>query len=286
MAAEKDNYTPLMEIEKILQQQIEAGDIEVPLLPEVARKVMELLQTPDADAVRLANLIQSDQPLAAHVMRVANSAAYSPNSSLTSLQQAIARLGINLIGEFAMTVSVNGKMFNVECYESHIKDIRQHALATALWCKEISRQCRKNVEATFLCGLLFSIGRPVVLQMIVDSCKKTKTSLSHDEVLELEDQFQHQVSQIVLEKWNLPAAVIEASRFVEHFTEAPQFSEQAATVSAAAKFAQLMLYPDSVDEETLCGEESLGFLNLYQDEIQQLLELKESISSTMSSLNG
>lgn len=279
----KATNPPLIIAEK-LRQQIDAGDVEVPLLPEVARKVMELLQTPDADSVRLAKLIQGDQSLAAHVMRVANSAAYSPSSSLVSLQQAIARLGINLIGEIAMAASVNSKLFNVAAYQTHVQGIWRHALATALWCKEISRQCRKNVEATFLCGLLFSIGRPVALQMIVDLCKSTKLSLAHDQVLMLENQFEREISQYVLKKWAMPAVIIETTRHVGDFKNAPRFPEQAAIVTAASKFAAFMLYPDSIDAESLAKEEALGFLNLYQDDVQRLFQLQSAVTETMNSL--
>ena len=83
----------ISDIETIMDK----GGIQVPLLPEVANKVVTLSQNPESDAIQLAQLIQSDPSLAAHVMRIANSAACTPTASLVSLQQAITRLGMNLI---------------------------------------------------------------------------------------------------------------------------------------------------------------------------------------------
>ena len=271
------------ELAVAVRQHVDKGDFEVPLLPEVARKVIELLQTPDADAVRLARLIQGDQTLAGHVMRVANSAAYSPSSTIVSLQQAIARLGINLIGEIALAASVNGKLFNVACYETHIKKIWQHALATALWSKEISRMCRKNVEASFLCGLLHSIGRPVVLQLIVDTAKELHCSPSHELVLKLENEHHREVGCNVIQCWKMPALVTEAVNYFNHYDAAPQYGELAATITAASQLSTYQLYPDSGNEESLKTLPALTFLNLYQDDIEKLLALNDSVQKHMES---
>ena len=67
-----------------LEQLVDGKKIEVPMLPEVASRVLALSNDPDSDAAQLANLIQGDQALAGHVMRIANSAAYTPNASMVS----------------------------------------------------------------------------------------------------------------------------------------------------------------------------------------------------------
>ena len=59
-------------------EQNKTKKIDVPMLPEVANRVMRLTQDPNAITTDLAKLVQSDQVLAGHVMRIANSALYSP----------------------------------------------------------------------------------------------------------------------------------------------------------------------------------------------------------------
>ena len=128
-----------------LHSKIERNQLEVPMLPEVAGKVVRLTQDPESDASELAKLIQSDQTLAGHVMRVANSAAYSPNSSMVSLQQAITRLGMKLIAEIALGASINSTLFNTPGFEKHISYELKYSLAAGIWAKEVARSCRKNV---------------------------------------------------------------------------------------------------------------------------------------------
>ena len=282
------NEQPLSEqgqqIAAVLQTRIDAGDIDVPLLPEVAGKVVTLSQDPESDAAQLAQLIQSDQSLAGHVMRIANSAAYSPNATLVSLQQAITRLGMGLISDIAMAASINTKMFHTPGFEPHVKAIWQHALATALWSKEVARACRRNVEATFLCGLLHSIGRPVVLHAAIEIAKAQATELSEGDALALEDRYQRQVGTAVAEKWEMPKTVCEAIQHFDDYQSASSAGEQTAMVSAGAQLARHMLTPEALSQEQMLEHPAFADINLYPDQVEQLLEKRDQLTSTMEAM--
>ena len=62
-------------ISQQLEQRIETRSLTLPMLPQVTTQVVALVNNIDSDALALAKLIQSDQALAGHVMRIANSAA-------------------------------------------------------------------------------------------------------------------------------------------------------------------------------------------------------------------
>jgi putative nucleotidyltransferase with HDIG domain len=269
-----------------LQQCIDQHKLDVPMLPEVANKVITLSQDPESDASALAKLIQSDQALAGHVMHIANSAAYTPNASMVSLQQAIARLGMHLITDIALAASVSAKMFQAPGYEKHIEQIWRHALATALWGKEIARVCRRNVEATFLCGLLHSIGRPVVLQTVLELARKTGASLSTDEVLALEEQYHTPVGIAVAQRWAMPKIVCESIAFFHHYADASLAKEQTTMINGGAKFATFLLSPDQLSATALAELPVLADLNLYEDEIDTLMSKKDDIKRTMEAMLG
>ena len=127
-------------ISQQLEQRIGNKSLVLPMLPQVITQVLSLVNDVDSDASALAKLIQSDQALAGHVMRIANSAAYSPNAKMTSLQQAIARLGMQNIAEIAMAATMGPKMFQAEGFESLIKEIWESSLATAVWAREIHQR--------------------------------------------------------------------------------------------------------------------------------------------------
>lgn len=269
-----------------LEQLIETGGIEVPMLPEVANKALMLAQSAGSDASEMAQLIQSDQSLAAHVMRIANSVAYTPMANLVSLQQAIARLGMGVISEIALSASMGTKLFNTPGYEDYVAKKWRHALATGLWSKEIARHCRSNVELAFLAGLLHSIGGPTVLQAILDIDKQQQTSLSLDDVLKLESQFAQKVTETVITTWKMPTLVIEAICYYADYNNAPTAVNQAALVNAGAECATHMLSPETVNKERLLTLPAMVTLNLYQDEIEKLLNQSDVISGRLEGLSA
>jgi len=273
-------------IDDALKKLINTGGIEVPMLPEVANKALILAQNPESDASEMASLIQSDQSLAGHVMRIANSAAYTPMSNLVSLQQAIARLGMRVISEIALTAAIGAKMFNTPGYESYVADIWRHALATSLWSKEIARHGRSNVEVAFLAGLLHSIGRPAVLQAILDLAVQHDISLTKGDIQQLENSYCQLVSQAVVHKWKMPTLVIDAvSEYTDQNSDLPT-GLQTAQITAGARFATHMLKPENLDREILLTLPALTTLNLYQDEAEALLGQTDAIQARLEGLSS
>lgn len=275
-----------LSLEDSLRQIINRGEIDVPMLPEVANKALLLAQNPETDATEMAKLIQSDQSLAGHVMRIANSVAYTPLSNLVSLQQAVARLGMTIISEIALAAAIGAKMFNTPGYEDYVAGIWQHALATSLWSKEVARHCRSNVEVAFLAGLLHSIGRPAVLQTILDLANKKNVSLTADEVHQLENSYCQQVSQAVVTKWQMPALVVEAVCAYTDYNSALTTGAQATHVVVGSRFATNMLTPDKFDKETLFALPVLGKLNLYQEDVEKIYEQTESVKVRLEGLSS
>lgn len=281
------NLSPCAEnIANKLQEAINSDKIDVPVLPETAHRVIVLTQDSESDAAQLSAIIQTDPTMGGHVMRIANSAAYTPNSNLVSIQQAIARLGMIEISNIALSTSMNSKMFNAPGYEKHIVSIWEHALATALWSKEVARLMRSNVEAAFLCGLLHSIGQPVILQTIADA-KTTENSsvLSDDELYHLYTRFESAYCQAVSKEWELPDIVGEAISFYQNFADAPTTSELAATIAFSSQLASLMLYPESNDKDTILNSPALDIINIYPDEVTGLIEKEPHIKTGMDTLS-
>ncbi len=94
-----------------LGEEFAAGKIELPLLPTVATEVLSSSLDEHSDAARLAGLIQQDQSLATHVIRVVNSPAFRGAIEVVALQQAIARLGMERIREIALSASLKSCVF-------------------------------------------------------------------------------------------------------------------------------------------------------------------------------
>lgn len=270
-----------------LQSRLHRDQIEVPLLPEVASKVIRLTQDKQSDAEDLARLIQSDPPLAGQVMRIANSALYSPNTSLVSLQQAIARLGMGVISDIALAASVNSKMFDAPGYSHFIGQQLKFSLHCGVWAKEVARVCRRNVEAAFLAGLLHNIGRPVAIQAILETARLRQIKLAQADVLALASQFERALSIKVVHFWNMPSAVCEVVTHFDDYEQAGHGQDQTLIVVAGARFAAHSTQADG--KPLLCLKELLGdgvfaALNLYPDDVTRLLAKAELVASTLEAM--
>ncbi len=276
------------EIIDSLQKRLQQDKIEVPMLPEVASKVIRLTQDADSDAEDLARLIQSDQPLAGHVMRIANSAMYSPNSALVSLQQAIARLGMRIISDIALAASVNSKMFSAPGYNQFIAKQLKLSLHSGIWAKEIARVCRRNVEAAFLAGLLHDIGRPVAIQATLECALEKSIKLEPVEALKIANRFERLISLKVVKMWEMPTVVCDVVEWFHDYTKADKSKEQTMLVVAGAYFAahhteskgQPML-----SKEKLLDKNVFADLNLYPEDIEKLLEKADDIKNTLEAMS-
>jgi HD-like signal output (HDOD) protein len=201
-----------------------------------------------------------------------------------SIQQAVARLGMVEISNIAFSISLNSKLFNAPGYENEVAEIWRHALATALWSKEVARSMRSNVEAAFLCGLLHSIGKPVILQNLAEK-NEINEPLSAEELIEIYATFESTYAEVVSKEWGLPKIVAEAIIYYKNFSETPDDTELAATIAFGHELASLMLSPETTTKETILNSPALDIINLYPDEVETLLEKEPTIKSGMETLS-
>lgn len=276
------------DLEQQFSKLIDSNQLEVPMLPEVARKAVQLAEDPNGDSTTMARLIQSDQTLAAQVMRIANSSFYNPaGAAMVSLQQAITRLGMKRMAEIALAASLHAKLFDVPGYENHVLDLLKRALAAGLWAKEIARSARKNVEAAFLGALLHDIGRPAVLQAIMELSRRNAIELLPEEIYNFEEKYQRRVGSKVVKLWKMPAIVCDV---VEHFDNYQTLSDsnqlQVMIVKAGALFADNLTEnpADPQAHERILHSEIMAELNFYHSDIEELLAKAETLQASLGVL--
>jgi len=275
---------PVEHIQATLLDRIESGQLRLPLLPQVANQVLMLTSDPEADATQLAALIQQDQALATQILKIANSPAYMPRSPIVSLQQAVAWLGMKLLSDLALTVSIQNGVFRVRGYEKQIGELWRHALASGLFAKEIARQCRQNVESAFLSGLLHTIGKPVVLEAIIDIQESMSLTLEWDQVDGLLHTHQAQVGARVTESWGLPDLVKDAILYYDHYQDSTKSPKVAMITSLADHCALALLTAQGWDEPSLTQLPVIQDLNLYAEDVTSLMGHEDMILKSVNAM--
>jgi putative nucleotidyltransferase with HDIG domain len=145
-----------------------SSDPRLPLLPDTAAQVLAACQDDRTNIVKLAELVTHDQSLAAHLLRVANSAGYAPLTPILTLQQALGSVGLGTVSDVAVAVALREHVFCVPRHQERILELWRHSAATACYAKEIAQILRRDMETAFLCGLLHDVGMPLVLQLTCD----------------------------------------------------------------------------------------------------------------------
>jgi HD-like signal output (HDOD) protein len=263
---------------------VNQGKLDLPMMPKVTSAVVAMTQDEDSDMAALAQLIQSDQSLAMRVMKIANSPAYRGVASMTSLQQAISRMGMSTIAEIALAASVGAKVFNVAGFNEVVKHMWKQATASGGWAKEIARIRRRNVESSFMCGLLNQIGKPVTLQALAEIQQESNIKLDREDTLKLVQIFYVKVGLALGKAWELPTAVLETIEFHQNYNKAPHFAQEAMTSAGADLLADHMLSQSNLDMQHLLENDVMADLNLYEDDLEKLLSKAESITDMVEAM--
>ncbi len=267
-------------LRRLLAFAFETRALQLPPLPGVAAEVIASSIDDRADAARLAELIQTDQGLASHVLRVVNSPSMRAATEIVALRQAISRLGMNRIREIAIAASLAGALHRQTRYQSEARYAWKHGLCTGLWAKEIARACRKNTEMAYLCGLLHNIGTPVVLNALG---QVTSQPLQSRDMTILLEEFGSGAGVLLAQAWKLPELVVTTIRCVDAFGTAGAHVDAVAIVNAAVQVSAMMLRGE-LSTESVAALESTRHLNLYPDDVAALLRLRDTVSASLEAL--
>ena len=83
-------------------------NLVLPNMPGVAAQLVRSFNDDRVGLTELADLIGQDPALAAKVLRLANSARYSPLRSVKSLREAAASLGMTMLRNLTLATSLSG----------------------------------------------------------------------------------------------------------------------------------------------------------------------------------
>lgn len=131
-------------------------------------RLMRMLCDPGVSGAEIAALIENHPVLCARVLRVANSAYYGQQRTITTIKQAVPILGLSAIRGVAAAVCIDraaprrtdGEVVNMSA-------LLRHSLATAVGADSLAKLGRTGVASeAFIAGVLHNLGVPV--QVCID----------------------------------------------------------------------------------------------------------------------
>lgn len=204
-------------LEKARQMVAQIDDL--PTIPVVATQVLQLLDDPDVNVDKVADLMLTDQVMTARVMKMVNSPIYRPSQEVTSLKRALVYLGIRHIKEIALTSSF------ISAFEDKggvidLSTFWAHAFGVGMVSKIIAEKIRyPDIEKAYLSGIVHDIGevvlsyyQPEIFSKILTTIRHTPTRLI-DQELEAFQTTHNEIGYCIAEKWNFPEAYREVILF-------------------------------------------------------------------------
>jgi putative nucleotidyltransferase with HDIG domain len=225
-----------------VQQYLSCEELAIPSLPDVAVRVLGSGSDKSANAQTLADIISQDAALAVCVLKIAASAARRPLQRISSLQHALAWLGIDEVANIAFTLALQGKMLDVKGQQRKARRLWRHSLASALWARQLARMLARDTGVCYLCGLLHNIGKAVTLGAVHEVARREGILLGTEDYDRLVNAFHHDIGLQVVHAWCLPEPVPSVIARWQDYLSAGLVQWESNVVNLAHLFADFTLH--------------------------------------------
>jgi putative nucleotidyltransferase with HDIG domain len=248
---------------------------DLPPMPKVLFKIQKLLLDPYSDTQQIAGYIETDQALAAKVLKMANSPFYGMTGKVSTIPHAAIILGFQTLSELTTMAGFSAIMGRkLPGYGYHSDELWKHSLAVALSSKLIAEKINPDlINDAFTAGLIHDLGKLILDPYVQDQRE------AFDEFIEDENQtfliaerqilgFDHaEIASEICSHWKYPESLTQAIRY-HHNPSESNGSEMAFILHLADYIAVLSGSGYDLDEILDLKEEGTDkFLNIHEKDV-------------------
>lgn len=272
--------------------------IKLPMLPRALQEFMQRAQDPEAEPVELGKIISTDAGLSSELLRYANSAAFGARSTITSVQQALCRLGLRTSQMHLSTYGVRRAMKSTSSKLIHFETFWNTNLERALLARKVAKLLGANSDVAFTAAMLQDFLLPIITnQMLDDYLEFTEAREDFEDLSSFETQkfgWGHaEAGAQVMHGWSMPDSIVCCLAL--HHRGASLLADEKLGASAAAAVAVSSLIPDAIRQIADGMDELMGLhrnwevfdLQVIAQEVdEEFRELCPNASSSFSLLQA
>jgi HD-like signal output (HDOD) protein len=244
----------------------------IPMLPCHIQALFAILNDPEGEVHDVAELVCRDPSLAAHSLRVCNSAFFGLSVVVTSIHQAVVLLGMDTVQGIALASYFQSAMIQRPGLPGGwMEGASDHALITAHLSRWFLQAIGEHLEAAtaFTAGLIHDIGKLAFSHLGLDTERAVLTQVeagmpwctAERAVLGIDHP---QAGGQVCERWGIPDTLIQAVRY--HHTPLESVDEpMACAVHIADRLAHVSI-EGTADGWSLAGIEPAAWQALGLDD--------------------
>lgn len=274
------------------------GITDLPTLPTIIMKVIEIINNPKSSATDIKKLIESDVVQAVRVLRLANSSYYGFPQKVSTITTAIVLLGFNEIKNLLLSSSVyevfmKSKNLKNNYYFDNFKFL-DHSIAVAIACRIIAKEIKYDEpEELFVGGLLHDIGKNIMQQFLKKDFKElmknvlATNSLMYKKEKRIIGYTHSEVGKILAKKWKMTDKIVDIIAYHHHPKLSQRFTKEAAIVQLADIFVRAMDIGSGGDNQVpSITEEIFESIGLSYDKIEKVMfEIEKTFEETKEMFN-
>jgi HD-like signal output (HDOD) protein len=217
---------------------------ELPALPKAACHIMAVIEDPGTTATKLEHALAMDQALTAKVLRIANSPFYGAVREITTVSEAIVRLGFVAIRNWTLVTAARSVFLTPGAGLLYQKIWRQSVMSAMAGQLVAQAVGRSNPDSVFLGGLMQNIGQLVLARsnpqlfqdILTDSAER---GLPYHIVERGRLGFDHgELGALLIKEWNLSQELEDAVRWHHRINDQDAKSQRiAAMISLGEEIA-------------------------------------------------
>lgn len=246
--------------ELIIKKLLLSQPCDIPVFHEVALRLLQMMDDHSYRIEEAIKLVNEDAALASVMLRHANTTYNSGKTPITTIKNAIVRLGSHQVVNLAFTASMANSKSDNPLINTYLKNLWCHnhtvAMASAWLAVQIGHDNKIldiNTDEVYLAGLLHDIGKLYLLKsidgLITSGILKTNDKLI-DAIL---DDLNIRLGIKVLQQWNIPDIYVNSVE--RHITDNWKCGTNDHLVAAVRLACKIHHYIEQGIDVTITGDE-------------------------------
>jgi putative nucleotidyltransferase with HDIG domain len=261
---------------------LKANRLKLPTLPQVALKINDTIDSPDATAKKVAQIISTDAALSARMIQVANSPVMRAASAADNVQAAVTRMGLQVVRNIVTSFLVN-QLFHTkhEALKNRLMQVWNHSAHVAAISSVLANHFSKlKPDEAMLAGLVHDIGKLPLILKAENVPELANDSASMDT---LDEKLHHVLGKVIVQTWGFSPEMITAVAQHENL----QRDSEKLDLTDIVTVANLLSYAGKQHRHTkanwaevpafkklnLSPEDSIAALEEARDEIAEIVKL-------------
>lgn len=206
----------------IIDNLIAKSEVRLPVFNTTAARIQQEIGKEEPNVKLIEKLITSDQALTAQVLSVSNSSFYKGLTQVSTVRNAIVRLGINEVSNIVVMITHENNFQSKNPFVNDImRQLWRHSLGCALASHWLAKHCGLTgiAHETFFAGLLHDVGKLFILTVIDDLVHSGALNVDPSPALVMEamDTLHTGHGYTLMSHWNIPEKYSKVAR--DHHNE-------------------------------------------------------------------